>query len=72
MANSNIDYDVHVITYADGSSREFYRIGLSADTTGIPVDVPGLDDETLLARIYGPSIGKATITGYCIKFSAFR
>lgn len=72
MANSNIDYGVHVITYADGSLREFYRIGLSADTTGIPVDVPGLDGETLLARIYGPSIGKATITGYCIKFSAFR
>ena len=28
----------------------------------------GLDDKTYLARTYGASIGKATVTGYCIKF----
>ena len=56
------------ITYADGSSREFYRIGLSANTTGISVYVLGLDDKTYLARTYGGSIGKASVTGYCIKF----
>ena len=58
----------HTITYADGSSREFYRIGLSANTTGISVYVLGLDDKTYLARTYGGSIGKASVTGYCIKF----
>ncbi|MGH3421254.1 MAG: hypothetical protein ACRDOD_16900, partial [Streptosporangiaceae bacterium] len=42
----------------DGSSREFYRIGLSANTTGISVYVLGLDDKTYLARTYGGSIGK--------------
>jgi hypothetical protein len=41
---------------------------LSANTTGISVYVLGLDDKTLLARTYEDSIGKATITGYCIKF----
>ena len=56
------------ITYADGSSREFYRIGLSANTTGISVYVFGLDDKSYLARTYGGSIGKARVTGYCIKF----
>jgi hypothetical protein len=30
--------------------------------------VLGLDDKTYLARTYGGSIGKASITGYCIKF----
>ena len=58
----------YTITYADGSLREFYRIGLSANTTGISVYVLGLDDKTYLARTYGASIGKATVTGYCIKF----
>ena len=53
---------------ADGSSREFYRIGLSANTTGISVYVLGLDDKTYLARTYGASLGKASVTGYCIKF----
>ena len=68
VANPNIGYGVHTITYADGSTREFYRIGLSANTTGISVYVLGLDDKTYLARTYGASIGKASVTGYCIRF----
>ena len=68
VANPNIGYGVHTITYADGSSREFYRIGLCANTTGISVYVLGLDDKTYLTRTYGASIGKASVTGYCIKF----
>ena len=68
VANPNVGYGVHTITYADGSSREFYRIGLSANTTGISVYVLGLEDKTYLARTYGASIGRASVTGYCIKF----
>lgn len=68
MSNPNIGYGGYTITYADWSSREFYRIGLSANTTGISVYVLGLDDKTFLARTYGGSIGKARVTGYCIKF----
>lgn len=37
VANPNIGYGVYPIAYADGSSRESYRIGLSANTTGISV-----------------------------------
>lgn len=68
VANPNVGYGVHTIAYADGSSREFYRIGLSANTTGISVYVLGLDDKTYLTRTYGASIGKARVTGYCIRF----
>jgi Domain of unknown function (DU1801) len=68
VANPNIGYGACTLAYADGSSREFYRIGLSANTTGISVYVFGLDDKTYLARTYGGSIGKASVTGYCIKF----
>lgn len=68
VANPNIGYGVHTITYADGSSREFYRIGLSANTRGISVYVLGLDDKTYLARTFGASIGTASVTGYCIRF----
>ena len=68
VANPNTGYGVHTITYADGSSREFYRIGLSANTTGISVYVLGLDDKTYLTRTYGAAIGAASVTGYCIKF----
>ena len=68
VANPTIGYGVRTISYADGSAREFYRIGLSATTTGISVYVLGLDDRTYLTRTYGAAIGKATVTGYCIRF----
>ena len=68
VSNPSIGYGVRTITYADGSSREFYRVGLSANTAGISVYVLGLDDKTYLTRTYGDSIGKASVTGYCIKF----
>lgn len=29
----------------------------------------GLDDKTYLPRTYGTSIGKASVTGYCIRFT---
>jgi hypothetical protein len=68
VANPNIGYGMYTITYANGSTREFYRIGLSANTTGISVYVLGLDDKTYLARTYGAALGRASVTGYCIKF----
>lgn len=68
VANPTIGYGGYTIRYADGSSREFFRIGLSATTAGISVYVLGLDDTTYLARTFGPSIGKASVTGYCIRF----
>ena len=68
VANPSIGYGVYTINYADGSSREFYRIGLSANTTGISVYVMGLEDKTYLARTYSAALGKASVTGYCIKF----
>jgi hypothetical protein len=60
------------IVYADGRTREFYQIGLSANTAGISIYVMGLADRTYLAETYGGKLGKASVTGYCIKFSALR
>jgi hypothetical protein len=72
VSNPSIGYGLRTITYADGRTREFYQIGLSANTSGISVYIMGLDDKTYLARTYGREIGKASVTGYCIKFSALR
>lgn len=72
VANPNIGYGVSTIKYADGTSREFYRIGLSANTSGISVYILGLEDKTFLAKAYGSSLGKASVTGYCIKFKALK
>jgi len=72
VANPSIGYGAYTIKYADGSSREFYRIGLSANTTGISVYILGLQDKTYLARTFGKKLGKASVTGYCLKFKALK
>lgn len=32
----------------------------------------GLEDKTYLPRMYGDKIGKASVSGYCIKFKALK
>lgn len=68
VSNPNIGYGSETLTYADGGSRAFYRIGLSANTSGLSVYIMGLKDKTYLAGTYGSRIGKARVTGYCIRF----
>ena len=72
VSNPNIGYGLQTMTYADGRTREFYQIGMSANTTGISVYIMGLEDKTYLAETYGRELGKASVTGYCIKFSTLR
>jgi hypothetical protein len=72
VSNPNIGYGLQVMKYADGKTREFYQIGVSANNSGISVYILGLDDKTYLAKTYGKKIGKATVTGYCIRFKTLR
>ena len=72
VSNPNIGYGLQTTTYADGSNREFYQIGLSANTTGISVYILGIEDKKYLAQTYGEKLGKASVTGYCIKFKALK
>ena len=68
VANPNIGYGRQTLRYANGATKEFYRVGISANTTGISVYILSLEDRAYLAQTFGPTIGKATVTGYCIKF----
>ncbi|KMQ62381.1 hypothetical protein ACM40_08780 [Chryseobacterium sp. BLS98] len=72
VSNPNIGYGHHIIQYAGGKTRAFYQIGLSANTTGISVYILGIDDKKYLAETYGKTIGKASVTGYCIKFKKLK
>ena len=68
VSNPNIGYGTQTIKNANGKTREFYQIGISANTTGISVYILGIEDRKYLAQAYGKDLGKAKITGYCIKF----
>ena len=72
ISNPNIGYGLHNLKYADGKTKEFYQIGLSANTTGISVYILGIDDKTYLAKTFGKNLGKASVTGYCIKFKTIK
>jgi hypothetical protein len=72
VSNPNIGYGLYTIKYVDGSSREFYQIGMSANTTGISVYIMGIKDKTYLPHTYRDRIGKARVSGYCIKFKALK
>lgn len=72
VSNPNIGYGFYTIQYADGSSKEFYQVGLSANTSGVSVYILGIEDKTYLAKTYGEKLGKANVTGYCIKFKSLK
>ena len=72
VSNPNIGYGSRTQKYADGKTKEFYQIGISANTTGISVYILGIADKKYLAATYGKELGKASVTGYCIKFRALK
>jgi hypothetical protein len=77
VSNPNIGYGTQLIKAASGvkskdSTREFYQVGISANTSGISIYIIGLEDKTYLANTYANKIGKANVTGYCIKFKTLK
>ena len=72
VSNPNIGYGFQTLQYADGKTREFYQVGISANTTGISVYILGIEDKKYLAETYGKELGKASVSGYCIKFKTLK
>ncbi|MFT3935065.1 MAG: DUF1801 domain-containing protein [Chitinophagaceae bacterium] len=72
VSNPNIGYGLYTIKYADGKTRDFFQIGISANTTGISVYIMGLKDKTYLPKTFADKLGKASVTGYCIKFKSLK
>jgi Domain of unknown function (DU1801) len=72
VSNPTIGYGSQTIRYAGGKTREVFQIGLSANKTGISVYILGIKDKTYLAQTYGTKLGKASVTGYCIRFKTLK
>ncbi|MCX6148237.1 MAG: DUF1801 domain-containing protein [Candidatus Kapabacteria bacterium] len=72
VSNPNIGYGYQTIKYADGKTKEFYQVGLSTNTTGISVYIMGIEDKKYLSETYTKTIGKASVTSYCIKFKSLK
>jgi hypothetical protein len=72
VSNPSIGYGTLSKKYADGKIKEFYQTGISANSAGLSVYIMGIDDKKYLQEKYAHAIGKASITGYCIKFKALK
>lgn len=72
VSNPSIGYGKYTIHYANGSTKDFFRLGLSGNKSGISIYIMGLADKNYLAQTFGERIGKATVTGYCIKFKGLK
>ena len=68
ISNPNIGYGQTTLHYADGKSKLFYCVGISANTGGISVYIMNAPNKTYLKTTFGSLLGKARITGYCISF----
>lgn len=72
ISNPNIGYGEQKLEYANGKTRTFYQIGISANQTGISIYLIGLPNKSYLIETYSNRLGKAKITGYCIKFKLLK
>ncbi len=72
VANPTIGYGIHTIKYTNGTTKEFFQIGMGASSSGIFIHILPVKDKTYLANTYGKEIGKASVAGYAIKFKKLR
>jgi hypothetical protein len=72
VTNPTIGFGSYLHLYSDGRAEQMYRIGISPNATGFSIYVLGLKDKEILKTRYANSIGKAKVTGYCIKFKSLK
>ena len=68
VTNPTIGYGQQTMLLAKGKSREMFQIGISANKSGISIYLIGIRNKLDLAQQFGHKLGKAKVSGYCIKF----
>ena len=72
VTNPTIGFGNLQLETVKGKTKDIFQVGLSSHSTGISVYIIGLKDKTLLNQFIGNKLGKAKITGYCIKFKSLK
>jgi hypothetical protein len=66
VSNPNIGYGSQTITYANGKTKEFYQIGMSANTTGISIYIMGINDKMYLTQTLGSNSAEQASRGIAL------
>jgi hypothetical protein len=72
VTNGTIGFGSYLHHFSDGRMEQLYRIGISPNATGFSIYVLGLMDKEILKTRFANSLGKAKVTGYCIKFKSLK
>jgi hypothetical protein len=72
VTNGTIGFGSYIHHFSDGRVEQLYRIGISPNATGFSIYVLGLKDKEILKQRFANSLGKAKVTGYCIKFKSLK
>jgi hypothetical protein len=72
VTNPAIGFGTYLHHFSDGRVEQMYRIGISPNATGFSIYVLGLKDKEILKTRFANSLGKAKVTGYCIKFKSLK
>ncbi|MFD2288059.1 DUF1801 domain-containing protein [Pedobacter petrophilus] len=72
VSNPSVGYGSQTLKYANGTTKEYFQIGISGNKSGISIYILGIADNTYLPRTYEHKIGKASVTGYCIRFKQLK
>ncbi len=67
VANPTIGFGNCRLHYADGRHQDTFRLGISANSTGLSIHILGLKDKIFLTEFLGTRLGKVKITGYAIR-----
>jgi hypothetical protein len=69
VSNPSIGYGKYLHNYSNGTTSSMYQIGLSVNNKGFSIYLLGLSKSINIKEVFTSNIGKAKITGYCIKFN---
>ena len=72
VTNPALGFGSYLHHFSDGRVEQLYRIGISPNATGFSIYVLGLMDKEILKTRFANSLGKAKVTGYCIKFKSLK
>ena len=66
-----LDMDFKLKDMLTGQPKTFIKLVLVETLPEFPY-IMGMEDKKYLPETYGKKIGKANVTGYCIKFKALK
>ena len=70
--NPTLCYGELDLPLSGGKTRKTFQIGLTSNATGLSIHVMGLRNKCSLKELMGHNIGKASITGYCLRMKTIN